>query len=462
MHATARPLIAIDPATEEELGRFDTSTADEVEAALASAEAAFQVWRRRPVAERAGPVAALARQLRANADSYARLITIEMGKPITEARAEIEKCAWACDHYAEHGTTFLRDEVLPSNAARSLVAFEPLGVVLAIMPWNFPFWQVFRFAAAAVMAGNAVVLKHASNVPQCALAIEAAFAASGFPDGLFRTVLITGADVEPLVADERVRAITLTGSSETGSRIAELAGRALKKCVLELGGSDPFIVLPDADLAVAAAAAARARNQNTGQSCIAAKRFIAVGGIAEEFEERFAREVSALRVGDPRDASTQVGPLARPDLREALDRQVSASVVMGARVLAGGRPRAGRGYFYEPTVLAHVTDEMPAWREETFGPVAAIRRVADVAEATRVANDSAYGLGASVWTADAAAGERLAREIASGAVFVNGIVASDPRLPFGGTKRSGYGRELGIFGIREFTNIKTIWIGPPR
>ncbi|HVR88408.1 MAG TPA: NAD-dependent succinate-semialdehyde dehydrogenase [Candidatus Limnocylindria bacterium] len=455
-------MIAIDPATEEELGRFDVFTADQVEGALAAADAAFQVWRPYSVADRSGPLAALARQLRANADSYARLITIEMGKPITEARAELEKCAWACDYYAEHAATFLRDELMPSSATRSLVSFEPLGVVLAIMPWNFPFWQVFRFAAAAVMAGNAVVLKHASNVPQCALAIEGAFAASGFPAGLFRTVLIPGGDVEPLVADERVRAITLTGSSQTGSRIAELAGRALKKCVLELGGSDPFIVLPDADVAVASAAAARARNQNAGQSCIAAKRFIAVGSIAEEFEDRFAREVSALRVGDPGDASTQVGPLARADLRDALERQVTASVRMGGRVLAGGRARPGRGFFYEPTVLAQVTGDMPVWREETFGPVAAIRRVADVAEAIAVANDSIYGLGASVWTRDATAGEWIAREIESGAVFVNGIVASDPRLPFGGTKRSGYGRELGIFGIREFTNIKTIWIGPPR
>jgi len=333
-------------------------------------------------------------------------------------------------------------------------------VVLAVMPWNFPFWQVMRFAAPALMAGNAAVLKHASNVPQCALAIEEAFRDAGFPQGLFRTVLVSGSAIEPIIADERIRAVTLTGSSDTGSRIAELAGRALKKTVLELGGSDPFIVLGDADLQLAATTAVRARNQNNGQSCIAAKRFIVVDSVAEEFERRFAKGVEDLVVGDPMDTKTQVGPLARRDLLDALERQVDESVRAGARVLTGGERLTGKGYFFRPTVLANVTRDMAAFREETFGPAAAVIRVRDADEAVRVANDSAYGLGASIWTGDAALGERLARRIESGSVFVNGMVASDPRLPFGGIKRSGYGRELSAFGAREFTNIQTIWIGP--
>src|SRR2546427_5727181 len=337
---------------------------------------------------------------------------------------------------------------------------QALGVVLAVMPWNFPFWQVIRFAAPALMAGNSAVLKHASNVPQCALAIEEAFRDAGFPQGLLRTVLVSGGGMEPIIADSRIRAVTLTGSSETGSRIAELAGRALKKTVLELGGSDPFIVLADADLDAAAVTGVRARNQNAGQSCIAAKRFITEHTVADEFERLFARAVEDLVVGDPMDARTQVGPLARQDLRETLERQVDASVRMGARVLTGGERVAGRGFFYRPTVLTDVTEAMPVFKEETFGPVAAVLSVRDADEAVRVANDSPYGLGASLWTTDAALGERLAHRIEAGSVFVNGMVASDPRLPFGGVKRSGYGRELSVFGIREFTNIQTLWIGP--
>ena len=460
--AAASParIVSVDPSTGSEIAAFDAFGPAELDRAAADAHAAFEVWRARSIAERAVPMGALAAHLRTEADRYARLITAEMGKPLAEAKAELEKCAWACEHYATHAARLLADEPHPSSATRSYVAFEPLGVVLAIMPWNYPFWQVFRFAAAAVMAGNTVVLKHASNVSQCSLAVEGAFEAAGFPDGTLRTVLAPAATVERLIADERVRAVTLTGSSDTGARVAELAGRALKKAVLELGGSDPFIVLPDADLSLAVPGATRGRNQNTGQSCIAAKRFIVVGDIAEEFEARFAREVAALRVGDPRDPATQVGPLARADLRDALERQVDGSVRMGARALAGGTRRPGPGFFFEPTVLAGVTDAMPAWREETFGPVAAVRRVADVDEAIAVANDSAYGLGASVWTGDPRSGERIARRIEAGQVFVNGIVASDPRLPFGGVKRSGYGRELAAFGIREFTNIKTVWVGP--
>ena len=459
MATKVSPITSINPATGEVLARFDVFTQDEVEHALDEAQDAFVAWRERSIEERAVPMRRLAALLRERADRYGRLITLEMGKPIVEARAELEKCALGCEHYAENAARYLADEVIPTNAKRSLVAFQPLGIVLAVMPWNFPFWQVIRFAAPAFMAGNAAVLKHASNVPQCALAIEEVFREAGFPEGLLRTLLLAGSQVERVIDDVRVRAVTLTGSSDTGSRIAQLAGRALKKTVLELGGSDPFIVLADADLGQAAKIATRARNQNTGQSCIAAKRFIAVESIATDFERRFAAEVGALNVGDPLDEKTQIGPLAREDLRETLERQVRESVGMGARVLTGGERGDGRGWFYRPTVLADVTEDMPAFKEETFGPVAAVVRVRDADEAVRVANDSAYGLGANLWTKDLALGERLARRIESGSVFVNGMVASDPRLPFGGVKRSGYGRELSSYGIKEFVNIQTIWIG---
>src|SRR2546426_426989 len=428
MATTVGQITSLNPATEEVLATFDPYTPDEIEEAVAEAQASFLDWRERTIAEREPFMRKLAALLRERADRYARLITLEMGKPITEARAEIEKCAWACDYFAENAKRYLADEQIPSTARQSVVAFEPLGVVLAVMPWNFPFWQVVRDA--------------------------------GFPEGLLRAVLASGGAIEPLIGDDRIRAVTLTGSSDTGSRIAELAGRALKKTVLELGGSDPFIVLADADLDAAAKIGARARNQNAGQSCIAAKRFIAERAVADDFERRFAKAVEDLVVGDPLDAKTQVGPLARRDLLEALERQLDASVRMGARVLTGGERLSGKGFFYRPTVLADVTPNMPVFREETFGPVAAVLRVRDADEAVRAANDSAYGLGASIWTRDAARGDRLARRIESGSVFINGMVASDPRLPFGGIKRSGYGRELSAFGIREFTNIQTIWIGP--
>jgi succinate-semialdehyde dehydrogenase/glutarate-semialdehyde dehydrogenase len=451
---------SIDPSTGNVLARFAVHTPDEIEGAIAGADAAQRDWRHATFDERGTAMRRLAAHLGERREEYAHLITAEMGKPISESLAEIDKCAGACVFYAQHAAGFLGDEVVSTNASRSLVAYEPIGIVLAIMPWNYPFWQVLRFAAPALMAGNGALLKHASNVSQCALAIESAFEESGFPRSLFRTLLLPGAAVEPVVRDRRVRAVTLTGSSETGARVAAIAGAALKKTVLELGGSDPYIVLADADVPAAAATAARARNQNTGQSCIAAKRFLIAEAIADEFEERFAKAVSALRVGDPLDPATQVGPLARADLRETLERQVDESVRQGARVLVGGKSRSGPGFYYEPTVLVGVRDGMPVLAEETFGPVAAVRRVADAEEAVSIANGSDYGLGASIWTGDAARGEALARTIESGAVFVNGMVASDPRLPFGGVKRSGYGRELGPFGIREFTNIQTIWIGP--
>ena len=460
MATTVAQITAVNPATEEVIASFDAFGPDEVEMALAEAHNAYLGWRERPIGERATPMRALAKLLRERADRYARLITLEMGKPIAEAKAEIEKCAFGADQFAENAARYLADEEIKANGRRSIVAFQPLGVVLAVMPWNFPFWQVVRFAAPAFMAGNAGLLKHASNVPQCALALEEAFRDAGFPQGLLRTVLVSGSAIEPIIADDRIRAVTLTGSSDTGSRIAELAGRAIKKSVLELGGSDPYIVLADADLEAAATTAVRARNQNGGQSCIAAKRFIVVESVAAEFERRFAKGVEDLAVGDPMDPNTKVGPLARRDLRDTLERQVDASVRAGARALTGGERLSGKGYFFRPTVLAGVTPDMPAFREETFGPVAAVVRVRDADEAVRVGNDSAYGLGASIWTRDERLGERLARRVESGSVFINGMVASDPRLPFGGVKRSGYGRELSAFGAREFTNIQTIWIGP--
>ena len=460
MTTRTAPIVSVNPATEEVLATYEPFGETQVDEALDQAHDAFRAWRERSFAERAVPMKRLAALLRERSARYARLITLEMGKPIAEAKAELEKCAWNCEFYAEHAEEYLRDEPAPSSAKQSYVAFEPLGIVLAVMPWNYPFWQVIRFAAPALMAGNAAVLKHASNVPQCALGVEEVIRDAGFPEGLFRTVLLAGAAVEPLIADDRVRAVTLTGSSQTGRRIAELAGRALKKCVLELGGSDAFIVLADADLDGAATVGARARNQNTGQSCIAAKRFLVEDGVAREFEKRFAAAVAALRAGDPLDEATQIGPLARGDLRETLERQVAESVAMGARVVTGGKRRGVRGFFYEPTVLADVTDEMPVFREETFGPVAAIVRVRDAEEAVAKANDSPYGLGGNLWTRDLEKAQRLARRIDTGGVFINGMTASDPRLPFGGVKQSGYGRELSHFGIREFTNIQTIWIGP--
>jgi len=402
---------SLEPATETIRARFASHNTTDVEAAIAAAQAAFGVWRATPIAARAVPMRALARTLRDRKDRYARLITTEMGKPITEALAEIEKCAWNCDFYAEHAPDFLADEPVETNAQESFVAFEPLGVVLAVMPWNYPFWQVIRFLAPAFMAGNAALLKHASNVPQCALALEEAVRDSGFPQGLLRTLLLAGSEVEPLIADDRVRAVTLTGSTATGARIAELAGRVVKKAVLELGGSDPFIVLRDADLAAAAENAAKARFQNAGQSCIAAKRFLVEAPVAAEFEGRFADTIRALRVGDPTDPATQVGPLAREDLREALERQVESSVRMGARVVLGGKRIAGTGWFFEPTLLADVTEEMPVLKEETFGPVAALLAVRDADEAVRVANSSAYGLGASIWTRDLERAKALARRV---------------------------------------------------
>ncbi|HUZ86867.1 MAG TPA: NAD-dependent succinate-semialdehyde dehydrogenase, partial [Candidatus Baltobacterales bacterium] len=398
--------------------------------------------------------------LRADKARFASLLTAEMGKPIVEAEAEIEKCAWTATWIADNVARLLADEPVESTATRSYVRFQPLGVVLAVMPWNFPFWQAFRAALPALSAGNVMLLKHSSNVPQSALAIEEVFREAGVPEGVFQTLLVGSGAVDRIIADHRVAAVTLTGSDTAGALVAASAGKALKKAVLELGGSDPFIVLADADLNAAAAVACRARNQNNGQSCIAAKRFIVEEAVADEFEQRFAAAVAALKVGDPMDRGNQVGPLARGDLVDDLERQVGESLRLGARALTGGKRIKGDGYFFEPTVLTNVRPGMPAYHEETFGPVAAVIRVKDAEDALRVANDSEFGLGSSIWTADVARAQKLAERVEAGQVFVNGMVASDARLPFGGVKRSGYGRELSAYGIKEFTNIQTIWVGP--
>ena len=451
---------SINPASEELLAEFEPWSTDQVDEAVDEVVAAQRAWRRMRVEERAVPMRRAAELLRQRAERYGALLTAEMGKPIVEAEAEVTKCALACDHYADHAAEYLADAPVATESLESYVAYEPLGTILAIMPWNFPFWQVFRAGAPSIMAGNGIVLKHASNVPQSALATEEVFRDAGFPAGLLRTVLIAGADTERLVADPRIAAVTLTGSSEVGARIASLAAGVLKKQVLELGGSDPFIVLADADIDYAALTAARARNQNNGQSCIAAKRFIVEEPVADEFGARFADAVRALRVGDPASRDTNVGPLARDDLRDTLERQVTDSRRLGAEALVGGERLNGRGYFYAPTILDGVTDAMPAFREETFGPVAALVRARDADHAVELANDTEYGLGASVWTRDLAGAKEIARRIEAGLVFVNGLVASDPRMPMGGVKRSGYGRELGRHGIWEFTNVQSVRIGP--
>jgi succinate-semialdehyde dehydrogenase/glutarate-semialdehyde dehydrogenase len=449
---------SVNPATGEVLETLEPTSPAQIEHIVAGAHAAFVEWRAQPFVRRSALMHAAARELRGRKAEYALIMTREMGKPIVQAEAEVEKCAGTCDYYAENAEAFLREQPRETDASRSYVRFDPLGVVLAVMPWNFPFWQVFRFAAPALMAGNAGLLKHASNVPRCALAIEEVFRRAGFPEGLFRTVLADSGVVKGLIADPRIAAVTLTGSERAGQAVAQQAGHEIKKTVLELGGSDPFIVLADADIEAAARAAAEGRLINSGQSCIAAKRFIVVEPIADRFLERFKSELASRRMGDPTARDTQVGPQARVDLRDELHRQVEESAKRGARVLLGGQVPAGKGAFYPPTLLAAVERGMPAFDEETFGPVAAVVRAKGESDALRLANDSPFGLGAALWTKDRARAERLAAQIEAGAVFVNGVVKSDPRLPFGGIKRSGYGRELSEYGIREFVNVKSVWI----
>jgi succinate-semialdehyde dehydrogenase/glutarate-semialdehyde dehydrogenase len=449
---------SINPWNGETLETFEETSGPDLEQILTAASAAFHDWREVPFAGRASRMRKAADILRARKREYARTMAVEMGKPIVQGEAEIEKCAGTCEYYAQHAEVFLAEQARQTDASRSYVRFDPLGIILAVMPWNFPFWQVFRFSAPALMAGNAAVLKHASSVPRCALQIADVFRDAGFPPGLFSSTLIGARAVAGLIADRRVVAVTLTGSDRTGSLVAEQAGRALKKTVLELGGSDPFIVLADADLVAAAKTAADARLVNSGQSCIAAKRFIVVESVADQFLERFAEQLRSRRVGDPLDRATEVGPQARVDLRDALHAQVGESIKRGAELVLGGAVPSGKGALYPPTLLAAVDPGMPAFDEETFGPVAAVIRAKDEADALRLANDSAFGLGASLWTRDRSLAERMAARIEAGAVFVNGMVRSDPRLPFGGIKRSGYGRELSEYGIREFVNIKSVWI----
>jgi succinate-semialdehyde dehydrogenase/glutarate-semialdehyde dehydrogenase len=451
-------IASVNPATGETLHTFEPLPVSQLEGKLARAAEAFRAHRRTPFAERARKMVRAAEILEAEGDAFGRLMTTEMGKPLRAAREEAAKCAWVCRYYAETAERFLADEAVETGAARSFVRYQPLGPVLAVMPWNFPFWQVFRFAAPALMAGNVGLLKHASNVPQCALAIEDIFRRAGFPEGVFQTLLVGSGEVERIIDDPRVAAATLTGSEPAGSSVASAAGKQIKKTVLELGGSDPFIVMPSAELAAAIKTAVKARTINNGQSCIAAKRFIVHEEIYDEFARRFVREMEALKVGDPLDEATGIGPLATADILDGLDKQVRKSVAAGARVLTGGRRLEGPGNFYAPTVLADIPHDSPAYREELFGPVASLFRVRDAEEAVRLANDTTFGLAASAWTNDGAERERFIEEIEAGSVFVNAMVASDPRLPFGGVKRSGYGRELGPHGIREFVNVKTVWI----
>ncbi|HET7583566.1 MAG TPA: NAD-dependent succinate-semialdehyde dehydrogenase [Gemmatimonadaceae bacterium] len=449
-------ITSVNPATGATLATFAPHDAEDVEERLARAAETFRRYRLTSMEERERWMRATASLLDRDQRPLARTMTEEMGKTIRAARAEVEKCAWVCRYYADHAARFLADEAVEAGEGRSRVSYQPIGPVLAVMPWNFPFWQVFRFAVPALMAGNVGLLKHASNVPRCALEIERLFREGGFPEGAFQTLLIGASQVAGVIADARIAAATLTGSEPAGSSVAREAGARIKKTVLELGGSDPFIVMPSADIAAAVRTAVTARTINNGQSCIAAKRFIVHEDVAERFERELAAGMEQLRVGDPMDESTDVGPLATPAILEQLEEQVRRTVDAGASVLTGGQRLDRPGNFYAPTVLTNIPPGTPARCEEMFGPVAACFRVRDVDEAIALANDSAFGLGASAWTRDAKEQERFARDLESGLVFINAMVASDPRLPFGGVKRSGYGRELGAWGIREFVNIKTI------
>jgi succinate-semialdehyde dehydrogenase / glutarate-semialdehyde dehydrogenase len=449
---------AIDPNTGEVIASYQPHDGDEVERRLQRAWEAFAAWRGTEYRERGNLLRRTADVLERRKDELAELMTREMGKPITAAGSEIDKCAWVCRYEADHGPAHLAHDIVATDAKRSYVRFDPLGPLLAVMPWNFPFWQLFRAAAPSLIAGNTVLLKHASNVPGCALAIEEVFAEADAPAGVFQTLLVGSDVIGDAIADRRVRAVTLTGSVPAGRKVAAAAGEALKPTVMELGGSDAFVVLDDADVDRAARTGVTSRLINNGQSCIAAKRFIVVDAVADRFVEAFVAAAERAQVGDPLDRQTDVGPMAREDLRDELHEQVRRTIADGAELLTGGEPLDRPGFFYPPTVLDRVTPSMTAAVEETFGPAAAILRVADEDEAVAVANDSEFGLGASVWTNDLDRGERVAGRIEAGCLFVNELVKSDPRVPFGGVKDSGYGRELGAYGIREFVNAKTVWL----
>ena len=451
-------IASVNPATGQRIKTYDEMTPAQVSAAVAQAHEAWKSWRKTSFADRGKLMKSAGEILRRRKEEFARLMAIEMGKPLKQGIAETEKCAWSCDYYADHAEGHLAPDVITTDASKSYVACDPLGVVLAVMPWNFPLWQVFRFAAPALMAGNAAVLKHASNVPGCALVIEEVFDQAGFPKGVFRTLLIGSSQVKAVIEHPLVRAVTLTGSTPAGKAVAAQAGAVVKKAVLELGGSDAYIVLEDADLDLAVQTCVTSRLINSGQSCVNAKRFVVVEPQLAAFTERFVALMKTKKIGDPLADGTDIGPQARFDLRDDLHKQVVESVRKGATLLLGGEIPPGTGAYYPPTVLADVRPGMPAYDEELFGPVAAIVKAKDEHDAVRIANDSIFGLGASVFTKDVARGERLTRDLEAGCTFVNGLVASDPRLPFGGIKESGYGRELGSYGIKEFVNIKTVYI----
>jgi succinate-semialdehyde dehydrogenase/glutarate-semialdehyde dehydrogenase len=452
------PYLSFNPTTNQLIQTYASWDDQRLAHALEKTHDAQKSWAKTTFAQRAAVLRNVAAYVQAHRDRYAVLITQEMGKPLHEARAEVEKCAGVCDYYAQHAEAFLGDVPVASDAGKSYVAHDPLGTVLAIMPWNFPFWQVFRAAAPALMAGNALVLKHAANVPQCALALEAIFREGGLPEGLFTTLMIEAEQVADVIASPYVHAVTFTGSEAVGRKVAACAGQNLKKCVLELGGSDPFIVLHDADLELAVKMATSSRFLNCGQSCIAAKRIIVVPQIADEFLHLFKIKVESLKLGDPMLEATQIGPMARLDLREGLHRQITDSISQGAVAVTGCQPVARAGFFYPPSILDNVTPLTRAYHEELFGPVAVIIRAADEQDALRIANDTRFGLGSSIWSQDVSRAEQLATQIQAGCTFINGMVKSDPRLPFGGVKASGYGRELSKLGIHEFVNAKTVWI----
>lgn len=452
-------ITSINPANLQVVNSYSQMTSSEVKKIIDLTDSAFEKWKDFSFSQRSNLMVKAAQFLQKKREEYSKLMTIEMGKPIAQSRAEIDKCAWVCEYYAENAEQFLSDELITTDASKSFVSFQPLGVVLAVMPWNFPFWQVFRFAAPGLMAGNAGILKHASNVSGCALAIEEIFREAGFPENLFRTILLPSSEMEDVIKNEKIKAVTLTGSVPAGKAVAKTAGSVLKKTVMELGGSDPYVILEDADIELAAESCVTGRLINGGQSCIAAKRFIIVEKVYNDFVKLFVEKMKSKKMGNPFDESNHIGPQASVPLRDELNQQVNKSVELGAELLLGGKIPTMPGAWYPPTVLSNVKKGMPAYDEELFGPVAALIKAKDEAEAIKIANDSIFGLGAAVFTRDVKRGEKIAKEkLHAGCCFVNAFVKSDPRLPFGGIKESGYGRELSSFGIREFVNIKTVYV----